>query len=400
MKNSRPRIKFSQTPHSISRRIEKIPNKTASALLSLLTRKTVGFGVGFVDLPYRQISEELDVGARAIQNAAKLLEQWGDIVRERVACRIYRWRVVLEQDEIIEDPRRTYTTKAKSEEQVRNQRSGPCRQKDPDHEEPTIRTSTPHPEQMNALNNGIHLSPIEQNPECLKNSFKERDLKKQQHLQPNEAPCDDEPFHKLCLKGLREHGVSQRMARKLCREHSHRLILSVLKAAPKRPGIQNLPAYIVSEIQDGGYEQTSSPETIPRTHPIPKRDNLPYEGVQDKTSINAPITYRTVEQTRTEQKNLAAQKLEEEQQYQKESKKLAQRFKGLPEDIQLRLKLIASVHLSELVPISTKREEMLRDKTFQRMANRNVLERFFTCLDSDLEPEQALQCLETASMAA
>ena len=133
MKNSRPRIKYSQTPHSISRRIETISNKTAAALLSLINRKTVGFGVGYVDLPYRQISKELGVGPRAIQRAAQRLEEWGDIIRERVAYRIYRWRVVLERDEVIEDPQHTYTTKDGAKgAQVRIERSGPCRSNDPD----------------------------------------------------------------------------------------------------------------------------------------------------------------------------------------------------------------------------------------------------------------------------
>ena len=77
MKNSRPRIKYSQTPHSIARFIESITNPTATALLSLLTRKTVGFGQGFVDLSYRQIAKALGVGARTITRASKILEKLG-----------------------------------------------------------------------------------------------------------------------------------------------------------------------------------------------------------------------------------------------------------------------------------------------------------------------------------
>ena len=49
-------------------------------------------------------------------------------------------------------------------------------------------------------------------------------------------------------------GVSQRKARQLCREQDHQLIEKVLETAPKRIGIKNLAAYIVTEIQDGGYE--------------------------------------------------------------------------------------------------------------------------------------------------
>ena len=418
MKNSRPRIKYSQTPHSISRRIETISNKTAAALLSLINRKTVGFGVGYVDLPYRQISDELGVGPRAIQNAAKLLERWGDIIRERVACRIYRWRVVLERDEIIEDPRRTYTTKDVPKEQVRIQRSGPCGSNDPDHEDPTIRTCPSPVEQANPHKIEVKPTPFEQKTDLLKNSFKERDLKKQQHEElPDQSPDsgeelstpDDEPLHKTCLRGLCEHGVSQRMARKLCREHDHELILSVLDAAPKRPGVQNLAAYIVSEIQDGGYEQTSEGQKNGHqvsggrsnyAHLTPKKINSTrHKTVKATAPIDAPISYRSVQEPRTEQQALETKRLEKEQDYQNKSRQLANRFKDLSEDLQLRLKLVASVHLSKLVPTSEKRETILRDKTFQRMANRAVLETFFEWLDQGLSEDQALQQLDGLAAA-
>ena len=135
MQNSRPRIKYSQTPHSISRRIETLSNKTAAALLSLITRKTVGFGQGFVDLPYSLITNELQVASRTVSSAAKLLEQCGAIVRERVNHRIYRWKIVLSQDEILEDPRGTFLIKNPTPEppletppapQVLIDRSGSC----------------------------------------------------------------------------------------------------------------------------------------------------------------------------------------------------------------------------------------------------------------------------------
>ncbi len=418
MKNSRPRIKFSQTPHSISRRIETIPNKTAAALLSLINRKTVGFGVGYVDLPYRQISDELGVGPRAIQNAAKLLERWGDIIRERVACRIYRWRVVLERDEIIEDPRQTYTTKDVPKEQVRIVGSGPRGSNDPDHEDPTIRTCPSPVEQATPHKIEVKPTPFEQKTDLLKNSFKERDLKKQQHEElPDQSPDsgeelstpDDEPLHKTCLRGLCEHGVSQRMARKLCRENDHELILSVLDAAPKRPGVQNLAAYIVSEIQDGGYEQTSEGQKNGHqvsggrsnyAHLTPKKINSTrHKTVKAIAPIDAPISYRSVQETRTEQQALETKRLEKEQDYQNKSRQLANRFKDLSEDLQLRLKLVASVHLSKLVPTSEKRETILRDKTFQRMANRAVLETFFEWLDQGLSEDQALQQLDGLAAA-
>ncbi|MEE4248040.1 MAG: hypothetical protein V2I33_21825, partial [Kangiellaceae bacterium] len=176
MKNSRPRIKYSQTPHSVARRIETIPNKTAAALLSLINRKTVGFGQGFVDLPYSLISKELKVNQRTISTAAKKLEKWGDIVRERVSQRIYRWRVVLETDEIIFDPKKTYATKACGEVEVLIDRSGPCGSIDQDHGDRSIRTQDTPVEHVKPGLVVAEASESEQRSGSLKKVFKETDL--------------------------------------------------------------------------------------------------------------------------------------------------------------------------------------------------------------------------------
>ena len=109
-----------------------ISNKTASALLSFITRKTIGFGQGSIELPYAQIAKELNVDPRTISTAAKRLEKWGDIIRERVSRRIYRWAVVLDREEVIFDPEKTYVTKACGETEIRIKRSGSCGSNDPD----------------------------------------------------------------------------------------------------------------------------------------------------------------------------------------------------------------------------------------------------------------------------
>ena len=146
---------------------------------------------------------------------------------------------------------------------------------------------------------------FEQKYPLLKKLIKNKDLKKQhQELSPkpvSPAPqepqstspkIDDEPLHKICLRKLREHGVSSRIARKLCNNHPHDLILSVVKAAAQRPGVQNLPAYIVSEIQDGGYneQQTTARPARKNTSPSPRMQTTP----------TAPFTYRSPEQTQEE----------------------------------------------------------------------------------------------------
>ncbi|MFA5508960.1 MAG: hypothetical protein WC423_26285 [Vulcanimicrobiota bacterium] len=257
----------------------------------------------------------------------------------------------------------------------------------------------------------------------LKKLIKDKDLKKQHHdpstWRTGGAPLvrlhnnDDEPLHKICLKGLREHGVSQRVSRKLCNDHNHELILSVLKTAPHRPGIQNLAAYIVSEIQDGGYEQSPKQKNghqLPiNEHPsdrsnyahitTKKVNSSRHNTVKPTTIIDAPIAYRSAEETKSESQALEEQKRAKEQEYQEKSRQLGERFKALPQDLQFRLKLVASVHLSKLVPATGKREQMLKDKTFRRLANRAVLEEFFKSIDRGLDDVQALHRLESLAAA-
>lgn len=242
---------------------------------------------------------------------------------------------------------------------------------------------------------------FEQRSPLLKKLIKDKDLKKQhQELSPRPLPpapqepvltspkLDDEPLHKICLRKLREHGVSSRMARKLCNNHPHDLILSVVKAAVQRPGVQNLPAYIVSEIHDGGYneQKTTARPARKGTSTSPKMQSNP----------TAPVTYRSPEQTQQELLKLESEKLAKEKAYKEQGRSLAKRFQELAEEVQLHLKLLASVQLTRDLPQTGNREQMLKDKTFQRMANRTVLENFFQWIDKGLGTTQALSRLESA----
>ncbi|MFA5508730.1 MAG: hypothetical protein WC314_27340 [Vulcanimicrobiota bacterium] len=236
----------------------------------------------------------------------------------------------------------------------------------------------------------------------LKKLIKDKDLKKQHH--DSSIRCtsgaslvrlhnnDDEPLHKICLKGLREHGVSQRVSRKLCNDHNHELILSVLKTAPHRPGIQNLAAYIVSEIQDGGYEQAPAPMR-PLLH---EKDGGHQKTGDRRPSVDAPIAYCSSEQTKEELQKIEVERLQREQVYQERGAILSKRFKTLAEEVQLRLKLLASIELTRQLPQTSNREQMLKDKTFQRLANRTVLERFFDWIDKGFDTVQALYRLESS----
>jgi hypothetical protein len=411
VKNSRPRIKYSQTPHSVARRIETISNKTAAALLSLINRKTIGFGQGFVDLSYSLISKELKVNPRTVSTAAKKLEHWGDILRERISYGIYRWRVVLETDEILFDPDKTYMTKPCGGLEVLIDRSGPSGSIDQDHDDRSIRTLRRECEHVNLCKMVAEDAPGEQETGALKKVFKETDLKKQ-HSAPISGKSgalkalpktavgstDDEPLYKFCLRSLRKYGVSQRVARKLCREHEHVLIKNVLDLIPQLSGIKNVAGYLVAAIKDGGYQQTSSPQLSPARREDKKnahqvsggRSN--YARVTDTnikagrhksvmSDLDAPIVCKTAEETKTEQQWLELERLEREKSYRAEGLTLGQRFQALSDDVKAALKRLAREQLERSVPTTGRREEMLRDRTFQRIANRTVLERFFEAFE-------------------
>jgi len=401
VKNSRPRIKYSQTPHSIARFIESISNPTATALLSLLTRKTVGFGQGFVDLSYRQIAKALGVGARTITRASKILEKLGVIQRERSAGGVYRWRIVLQHEEVLEDPTQTYTVAGSTHGGDRIDLSGGIRPIDQEGPDRSVMTSFSETEHADLGENKPEGLLFEQKAPLLKKLIKDKDLKKQhQELSPKpvslappepqsaSSKLDDEPLHKICLRKLREHGVSSRIARKLCNSHPHDLILSVVKASAQRPGVQNLPAYIVSEIQDGGYneQKTTAPPARKSTSTSPKMQSIP----------TAPVTHRSPEQTQRDLLKLESEKLAKEKAYKEQGRVLAKRFRNLAEEVQLHLKLLASVQLTRDLPQIGSREQMLKDKTFQRLANRTVLENFFQWIDKGLGTTQALHRLESA----
>ena len=416
MKNSRPRIKYSQTPHSISRRIETISNKTASALLSFITRKTIGFGQGSIELPYAQIAKELNVDPRTISTAAKKLEKWGDIIRERVSRRIYRWAVVLDREEVIFDPEKTYVTKACGEIEILIDRSGPCGSNDQDHADQTIMIQRAGVERENPCKIEASDTLFEQSTSSLKKVFKETYLKKQQQGAPTEettssrqfksktqlaSRSDDEPLYKFCLRSLKSYGVRQRVARKLCREFDHELIKSVLETVPQLPGVENVAGYLVTAIRDGGYEPSRCRRDKKNAHQVTggrsnyahlTEDNVKVERHRSvKGEVEVPIVARSVEETREEVRRLELEREERESCYRSEGKELVRRFRALGENVKESLKELAARYLEKLVPMSSRREEMIKDPTFQRMANRAVLSTFFDKIERGLPASLALE---------
>jgi len=102
--SSRPKIKFLQLPLSVLSYLRTLTSKAASDLLVYLCQRTIGFGESSVTLTYNKIAEVLEVDSRTVARVAKLLEDKGFISREQTAHRVYRWRVVLQKDDIIADP--------------------------------------------------------------------------------------------------------------------------------------------------------------------------------------------------------------------------------------------------------------------------------------------------------
>jgi len=399
--SSRPKIKFLQLPLSVLSYLRTLTSKAASDLLVYLCQRTIGFGESSVTLTYNKIAEVLEVDSRTVARVAKLLEDKGFISREQTAHRVYRWRVVLQKDDIIADPDKTLTTTPTN--QVMTSMSGPTGHQCHDHDDINVMTQPALTEHPKACQDESPVAPVEQNERSLKRLNKDKDLKKQHQNvkhpeklktpmghqpQPAARSAVDEPLHKLCLRELIKLGVSQRVARELCRENDHQLIVEVLKTAPHRPRVKNLPAYIVSEIKDGGYRQERV-ET--NAKPQPQTRQLREAGSQD-----APVTYRTPEQTQQEHQSLEKERVQKEQSYREQGRVLASRFLNLANDVQLRLKLLASIQLTKELPQTGNREQMLKDRTFQRLANRTVLERFFDWLDKGLDTGQALKRLESS----
>ncbi len=405
---------YGSIPHSVLKRVEQIQNPTACSLLICLSRRTFAFRKSSVVLSYLELAQSINCCWRTVATAAKKLEEWGDLIRERQRDGRYRWTLTLDPDEIINDPDQTFPLRQTPVLSPPHDRSimaphdrsimggmqdrswGPADSDQGSKPVPTKVLGSPRPPQK----------------EPLKKVFKERDLKKQ-HVPAVSAPANpspappklaarraDESLHKFLIRSLKSHGVSQRKARQLCRDHDHSVIQQVLETAPKRPEIKNLPAYIVTEIQDGGYDTP-----VQKTKKVPGEVSHPrnYAHLTDqrlneqrhrtiKTS-DCPKTSPDPEQTRREQQHLAAQKQERATTYNQQLKTLLERYKTLSEDLKTGLQQAASSHLETMIPAVSRRDQMAQDQTFKRVAIKSTLERFFDLVDEGMNEARALNSL-------
>ena len=396
---------FGSIPHSVLAAVTKVSNATASKVLMYLARRTFCFRKGSVVASYHSIANELGVSWRTIASATKKLVDLGYVIRKRVEGQAYKWWIPLDPDEFSGEADkgdfllRSTPTHDRSIISPMKDRSYPLMQDrswDQAFEEQSLK---PHDTTT------LQGSGTMENPP-LKKDLKETNLKKEQQHCCAElseslavskqveleaelaANNDDEPLYKSCLRALLKHGVSQRVARKLCREHEHEMISSVLETVSTLTGIENKAGYLVAAIRDGGYE--SRPTGASFTKPDSKVKSRLQKRVK-APETDAPVTYRSVEDTRREQERLELERTRQEESYRKETVELSKRFRNLSDSVRESLKELAAKKLENMMPVGAqKREEMLQDSTMQRIACRSVLKAFLERIDQGLGRDSAL----------
>ena len=364
----RPTILFSQTPHSVARRARRLSNRTAAELLRHLCELTIGFGRGSIDLTYRALAEALHRDWSTIARAAKLLRELGDVEVEALANGSYRWFVLLEPEDIKADPERVYRLRGArvvhqpadphGENAMGGMAKMPWGSREPERDSKPVGSGVGAPREK-----------FENEP--LKIDLKDTCLQIH-HQKENDDEAVD---HKKLLGELLALGTGQRIARKLLREHNHQLVANTLERVRCRTDLENPAGYLVREIEDGGYEDTSI-------------SVKPSGNVSRETTAKPPMS--GYERSRAEFEALEAEKTRKEMAYRKEVQVLLQRFQALPDNLKTRLKTQGKVYLETLVPNTPKKALLMEDQRFQKIAFKEVASQFFHLLDEGLCPERAL----------
>jgi hypothetical protein len=63
--------------------------------------------------------------------------------------------------------------------------------------------------------------------------------------------------HQKLFRKLQEVGLKQRMTRRVLNKYEHTLIARVLARIALRNDIKNPAGYLLQELEDGGYEESS-----------------------------------------------------------------------------------------------------------------------------------------------
>lgn len=342
-------------------------------LILFLASKCFGFGKGYADFTYRQLSNTLGCSPRSIAAASKILRDKQLVHTETLPDGSFRWSIPVLAQEIVEDPLALQPVKGV-----------------PPHE---LLHEEPHPRSIRGMQKSVlssHPSQISKNPyairppagpkEAPKTPPKRHDLEtyeKRHHQEHNDDDACGQKIH----EELVAVGMKPGVARKLLSTHQHDLITSALESAKLRPGIQNPAGYILNEVKQGGF--APMPQSV-------KPSSSVSQGTRFRPNPS-PIVHKTVQQTREEMAALEAEKRRKDQEWQRQGKALAQRFQQLSQDIQLKLKTCWTRHTETLVPnIANKAIVLQQNPAFQKTAFKEVAGKFFELLDQGLAPDQAL----------
>ena len=393
---ARPRILYSQTPHSISRRAKALP-RTAGELLRHLCELTIGFGKGSVDLTYSTLAEALGRNWSTIARAVMVLRKNGDVFAEPLRDGSYRWSVILEPEDIVSDPMGLYRVRTTSADGATHDPHGknamtpmaktPCPHgknaippmaKTPWGHDLVDNSAIPCPERPQARSKQVE-------KEALKIIFK--DTCSKIHQQKTDKPTktsrddDESPNHKKLFQDLVAIGTGQRIARKLLRKHEHSKIAQALKHVRQRKDLKNPAGYLICEIEDGGYE-----EIAPAS-----KEHVTFRGENTPEAVSS--SHLAAQQTRSEMEQLEQERREKDAAYREELKRLLERFANLPQNLKLDLKARWTAHMEQLVPNTARKAEILKEPRFERLAFKEVASTFFDLLDQGCDAHQALERL-------
>ena len=396
----RPRLRrFISSPPSVMQAIRSLRNPSAQALLNFLSEKCFGFGRGHADYSYARLGALLGRSTRVIARASKLLRELGYVTVDLLRDGSYRWRVPVLAEEVKEDPCGALAVRTDAQEDAHPMTEtswGSCQKRHGGYDGNVMGGMTETSWGVETVDNAA--TPCNDWAETAceseekagpKRHFKETYTKRLQQDTPSseasssreEMKGDDEPVdHKGLLKELRGVGVSERVARKLLREHEHELVEKVLRKAGELEGVLNLAGYIVREVQDGGYEDISS--------------FMPVEAATEaKTAAvhsDAPMVSPGVEATRRERDEMLAERAQKEEAYRRSVGQLLERFGQLSDHLKASLKVRWTEHLEKTLPNTPRKPELMKDQKLQKMAFKQVVERFFMVIDQGSTQKDAL----------
>jgi hypothetical protein len=354
---------FSLIPRSISRRLRQLTGKTAGELLRLLCELTIGFRQSAVQRSYRQLAESLGKSVETIARAAKLLLRSGDVVVEARPGRSYRWSVLLEATDIRADP------------------AGIC-----------LVRSTSHTEDLDSQQSeGTTVAESETETSVRPPQSSARVEEEGVPVVTPEPDSDSDKISAL-LKRLMNIGMRRRIARELVKNHDHTLIEAALTRVKGRSDIKNRAAYLLCDVKDGGYEALVE-QTVESASPARRQS-------ESAPASKPPQIYSSAEQTRAEMAALEHERVAGQLKFQNVMRGLFQRFEELSETLKEPLRQCWQKHLADLVPRTSRREQLLESPAFKKVAFKEVMERFFCLVDQGASPEEALTQVSSTSWAA